>query len=107
MAEKLFLITRADLPPGAQAVQAAHAFREIVERHPRIEGEWYKKSNTIALLAVRNEQELLALLRMARDREIPHALFREPDLSSQLTAIALAPCEQARRICRSLKLALR
>jgi len=31
---KLYLITREDLPPGQQAVQAAHALREFGEHHP-------------------------------------------------------------------------
>jgi len=31
---KLYLVTRADLSPGQQAVQAAHALREWVEGFP-------------------------------------------------------------------------
>lgn len=106
MADKLFLITRADLPPGAQAVQAAHAFRELIALYPNEEAAWYRVSNHIALLAARNERELANLLRAARDRGIPHASFREPDFGGQLTAIALAPGPHARSICRKLPLAL-
>ena len=106
MADKLFLITRADLSPGAQAVQAAHAFRELIARHPDEEGAWYRDSNHLALLAAPDEHALFRILRAARDRGIPHASFREPDFGGQLTAIALAPGAHARSICRRLPLAL-
>jgi hypothetical protein len=106
MAEKLILVTRADLAAGAQAVQAAHALRELAERHPIAERVWYATSNHLALLAVKNEAELAALLRAAIDRDVPVAAFREPDFGNALTAIALAPCAHARAICRRLPLAL-
>ena len=106
MASKLVLVTRADLSAGSQAVQAAHAFREFAERHSALEREWYRTSNHLALLAVKNEAELAALLRAAIDRDVAVAAFREPDLGNALTAIALAPCAHARAICRRLPLAL-
>ena len=106
MAEKLILVTRADLRAGAQAMQAAHAMREFAERHPGLERAWYRTSNHLALLAVKNEAELAALLRAAIDRDVSVAAFREPDLGDALTAIALAPCAHARAICRRLPLAL-
>lgn len=107
MAEKLFLITRADLAPGAQAVQAAHALREMVEKHPAAERAWYRASNHIALLAARDGPDLVRILRAARDRGCTLATFHEPDLGGELTALALAPSPAARAICRSLPLALR
>jgi hypothetical protein len=106
MASKLFLVTRADLGAGAQAVQSAHAFREFAERHREIERDWYRTSNHLALLAVKNEAELAALLRAAIDRDVAVASFREPDFGNALTAIALGPCAHARAICRRLPLAL-
>lgn len=62
MAEKLFLVTRADLPAGQQAVQAAHAFREFVNEHGDIEGDWYRTSNHLAFLSVADEPALERLL---------------------------------------------
>ena len=59
---KLFLVTRADLPPGQQAVQAAHALREFVALYPEEELRWYQTSNTLAFLAAENEASLEALL---------------------------------------------
>ena len=54
-ARKLYLVTRADLPPGVQAVQAAHAMREFVDLYPEAEAAWYRESNTLALLAAPDE----------------------------------------------------
>lgn len=65
MAAKLFLITRADLPPGQQAVQAAHAFREFVEEHREAEAAWYRSSNHLAFLSAKDEPALEALLKEA------------------------------------------
>lgn len=104
MAAKLYLVTRADLPPGQQAVQACHAMREFVREHPEVDRAWYDNSNHLALLAVANEEALNLLLRRAQRRGVRFSLFREPDRDNELTALALEP--EARRLCRDLPLAL-
>ncbi len=101
---KLHLVTRQDLSPGQQAVQAAHALREFVREHPEVDQEWYQKSNTLAFLAVADEDELARLLSVAKFRCIPVAGFREPDRNDELTAIAIGP--QGKGLCRRLPLAL-
>lgn len=101
---KLHLVTREDLPPGQQAVQAAHAMREFVREHPLEDRIWYEKSNTLALLAVKDEKALHALLSAARDRRISCSAFREPDREDELTAVAIGP--QGKGLCRRLPLAL-
>lgn len=55
MIEKLFVIVRADLAQGPQAVQAIHAAIAFVHEHPALEGDWHLKSNTLALLTVPDE----------------------------------------------------
>lgn len=107
MAEKLYLVTRSDLPPGQQAVQAAHSLREWSARHPEIDRQWYEESNTLALLVVEDEQALGRLLQRAGAHGIPYAEFHEPDRGNEMTAVALAPGEASRRLCRGLSLALR
>ena len=102
---KLFLVTRADLPPGDQAVQAAHALREFVAQHPEIDLHWYRTSNTLAFLAARDEPSLGALLQKARQQGIATAPFYEPDRGDELTAVAFGP--DARRLLAHLPLALR
>lgn len=103
--DKLYLITRNDLSPGYQAVQSCHAIRQFVEEHPDIDSAWFKESNYIALLQVENEEQLESLLLKASTRGIKCTYFREPDLSNELTAIALEPA--AKNLCKRLPLALK
>jgi len=101
---KLYLVTRADLDPGQQAVQAAHALREFAALHPEEDIQWYRESNTLAFLAVPNEASLELLLGRAQGRA-PVAPFREPDRQDELTALAIGP--QGKSLCRGLPTALR
>lgn len=102
--DKLYLVTREDLDPGQQAVQAAHSLREFVELHPEIDRAWYKQSNTLAFLVVADEPALGVLLQKAANRNCPVAPFHEPDRNNEMTAIALGPA--ARNLCSGLRLAL-
>lgn len=104
MADKLYLITRADLPAGQQAVQAAHAAIQFGEEFPSIHQNWFKTSNTLALLTAKDEQALGVIYRRAMDRDIPAAPFHEPDRGGEMTAIALGP--QGRQLTKNLPLAL-
>jgi len=101
---RLLLVVRADLPPAQQAVQAVHAARAFAEAHPEAERAWHANSNTIALLSVPDEAALLVLLDRARVIRGQTALFREPDLDSTVTAIALAP--ELRALTKGLPRAL-
>jgi len=102
--DKLYLVTRSDLPAGAQAVQSAHALRKFVATYPELDKLWYERSNYLALLAVPDEKSLSQLLERARRRGIPAVGFREPDLGWSLTAVALA--SKAKGLVRRLPLAL-
>lgn len=104
MAAKLFLITRRDLPPAQQAVQAQHAARLFQAEHPDIERAWYETSNTLAFLDVEDEPALERLLERARWRGFAASCFREPDRQNELTAIAIEP--KGKGLCRRLELAL-
>jgi hypothetical protein len=101
---KLYLITREDLSPAQQAVQIVHAMREFVREHPEEDLRWYRGSNTLAFLAVADEESLNSLLEKAIMRRIPVSGFREPDRDDELTAIAIGP--QGKGLCRRLPLAL-
>lgn len=103
---KLFLVTRADLPPGQQAVQPAHALSEFMEDHPETYRSWFKVSNYLAILATESEVELRGLLADARQRGLSCSAFYEPDRADELTAIALGPGSSAKRLVRRLPLAL-
>ena len=91
-------MTRADLPPGTQAVQAAHAAIGFAVTHPHL------LAGTVALLCARNELELCWLLESARRDRVTALPFYEPDLGGALTAIALEPA--GRRLCSKYPLAM-
>lgn len=110
---RLYVVVRADLPPGAQAVQAAHAMREFAAEYPRLEAAWHEKSNTLVVLAAKDERDLYEWAIHLGERMIPVAMFREPDLPCGIEA--LVPGGSVTAICvgpqggwwlRSLPLAL-
>jgi peptidyl-tRNA hydrolase len=105
--DKLRVITRRDLPAGAQAAQFVHGALAFAAEHPEVTRAWMDTSNTIVLLAERDEQDLSALLARAEEASIPTACFTEPDLGGALTAVVLGPGEASRRLTRGLPLALR
>lgn len=104
MRGKLYLVTRRDLPPGQQAVQAAHALRELAARHPAVDRAWYEVSRTLVLLAVADESALRALQGEAALRGVPAAPHHEPDHGGALGAIALGP--EGANLVRRIPLAL-
>jgi hypothetical protein len=98
------VITRADLPPGTQAVQAAHAAIEFAVTYPSLTSSWHSASNTLVVLAVPDELALGWLDQDARASGLRAARFREPDLGGALTAVAIEPA--GHRLLRRLPLAL-
>ncbi len=57
-AEKLYLVTRADLPPATQACQVAHAALQFAIAFPETTAAWQRYSGTLAILAARDELTL-------------------------------------------------
>lgn len=94
-------MVRADLSPGAQACQAAHALREFAARYPALEAAWFEDSNTLVILTSDDLEGLEARATAAGE---PCVRFVEPDWcpDGELTALALGP--SARRILSSLPL---
>ena len=56
--EKLHVVVCSDLEPGAQGCQAIHAAIQFTFEHPELSGEWFRDSNYLAFLQVRDEREL-------------------------------------------------
>ena len=101
--EKLFIVLRSDLEPGAQLAQTGHAVSEFSAQHPELFQRWRDGAKNIVVLAVPDEPELTSLLQRARMAHVSTAGFYEPDLGNSLTAIALAA--GAQRLVSSLPLA--
>ena len=105
--QKLIVITRRDLTPGYQAVQAAHAAIEFQHEHPEIAKEWNTYSKYLIFLSVENEKELKRFLQKIQIRDLKYTTFTEPDIGNQLTAIALEPSDESHRLTSHLPLALK
>lgn len=93
--------------PGSQAVQASHAAIEFVFEHPTIAKDWHKISKYLVFLSVNNLDELSKLSEKLKSKGIKVSSFHEPDLNNALTAIALEPCDLARRHTSNIPLMLK
>jgi hypothetical protein len=104
--EKLYIVIRSDLAPGAQIAQSAHALSAFACAHPEKHREWHEGSNNLVIVSVADEAALQRLLERAACRMVGRASFREPDFGDAMTAIALYGAE-AGKLVSSLPLALR
>ena len=101
---KLIVITRRDLLIGVQAVQAGHATVQFQYEHPELAKNWYHNSNYLIFLTTETEDDLKKFIDKANSYNIQISIFREPDINNEITAIALEPCEQSRKMTSSLPL---
>lgn len=107
MQDKLYVVTRCDLPAGHQATQSAHAAFAFSQEHPGITSLWHRESKFLILLSVPDEATLLELTRRVEAAGIAHTAWREPDWDDTLTALAIAPSAETMRLTASLPLTLR
>lgn len=91
--DKLYILSRADLPPGLQAAQAAHAAFEFSLAHPDVMRKWHEDSSYLILLSVPDEDTLLAWAEACTAAGVETALMIEPDLGDEATALAVGPSE--------------
>ena len=77
---------RKDLRRSQQAVQAGHAVAEFMLRFP--DSEW--KNNYLIYLGVEDKSELEKWWYKTKEYGIQCAVFKEPDINNELTAIAAA-----------------
>lgn len=104
---KLFVVVRADLPPGAQAAQLTHAALGFAFVHAERARAWHEASNNLVELAVPDRAALEELCdRAACAPGVATCRFHEPDFDGSLTAVALHG-PGAHRLVSSLPLALR
>ena len=103
--EKLYVISRKDLSPGAQAAQGMHALCEFAQEWPQEYHTW-RKFNTLIFLAAENENALQKFAEKAIKKGLSISYFREPDFDNALTAIIIQPSALTEYICRDLHLAL-
>lgn len=104
---KLITVTRRDISPGYQAVQAAHAAINFQHEFPSVSKEWNDCSNYLVFLSTENEQSLEHLIEKAKCKDIKYTVFREPDIDNQITAVAFEPSDAARKLCSKYPLMLK
>lgn len=92
---------------GAKLAQSVHAAFRFAQEHPHLTEDWMKNSEYICVLEIENEMELEKLLGKARETNVATSVFNEADLDNSLTAIALAPGSESKRLCSQLPLALK
>jgi peptidyl-tRNA hydrolase len=85
-------------------VQSAHAGIQFQYEHPELAKNWFHNSNYLIFLSVKNEEELQTLIDRAMSKNIIVSIFREPDINNEITAIALEPCDDSKRLTSTLKL---
>jgi hypothetical protein len=103
---KLYVLVRADLPPGAQIAQASHAFIEFGFRHPEIYRSWWIESNHVCILSVPDEATLLGYSLKCYKKGLNSHQFHEPDLDFSCTAVAIEPGIESAKLVSELRLAL-
>lgn len=74
---------------------------------PQVAASWVAHSNFLVVVAVPDEQALADLAGAAVEEGIARTIVREPDLGNTITAVALQPSDEARRLCAELPLALK
>lgn len=104
---KLYVVTRRDLSPGAQACQAIHAVCEFVKMHPEAYQKWYTESNYLAFLSVKDEDALYKYKIKADINHILFATFHEPDFGDELTAVVFDATIEARELLKNERSALK
>jgi hypothetical protein len=95
------------MTPGLQAAQAVHAAFHFSLDWPSMALAWVRDSNFLVVVAVPDEVALADLAARAAEEGIARTIVREPDLDNTITAVALQPGAEARRLCAELPLALR
>ena len=69
--------------------------------------EWLHASNFLVVVAAPDERALAELAARAVEEGIVRSIVREPDIGNEITAVALQPGPEARRLCSQLPLALK
>ena len=87
--------------------QTCHALSEMEKQHTVVYNEWYHTSNYICCLEVDSEEHLVQLIDKAQILNIKYALFKEPDLDNQITAVSFEPGKPTKKMLSNLPLALR
>lgn len=102
MKERLlsYIVVRRDLSPAQQTVQASHAAMKMGGKAFMTN----KDEVHIALLGVKDEAELMKLIKRLEQDSLPYELFKEPDDNLGYTAFCTYPSFKGNNALSKLKL---
>jgi hypothetical protein len=103
---KLRIVILESLTPGQQIAQALHAAIEFVHDHPGVEQNWHSISNSVVAMNA-SATQLQELLARCQKKQIRYSTFEEPDMEHMLTAVAIEPTRNGKRVTSNYRLALR
>lgn len=88
---KLYVVVRGDLSPGAQTAQACHAVSAYAVAFPEDHRDWHKQGQNLVVLQSPDRHKLGELCSVIEGgHEIATSPFYEPDLNGELTAFAVS-----------------
>jgi len=86
--ERIYTLTRTDISIGQKITQAGHSLAQyLIDHNPHINGKW--ANGSIINLALGSEKSLKRWMKKLDELEIPFSIFREPDMSHEITSIAI------------------
>lgn len=80
---KMYVLVRKDLTKAQQSVQGGHALAEFLLNHST---SW--DNGTLIYLGVKSEHQLKNWIRKLERNSLEVAVWREPDMGNQITAVA-------------------
>lgn len=86
--QRLYVVVRADLDPGAQLAQSCHALSSFAHQYRALHDAWQAGEQNLVVLSIPDENALGELLRRATAAGVRCCGFREPDLAGEITAAA-------------------
>jgi peptidyl-tRNA hydrolase len=102
--DRLYIVTRADLPVGFASAQCAHAAFQFARDRWEQTAPWMRDSQWLVIVTVPDEAHLEDLSARARLNGVGQVCWHEPDRDNELTAVALDPGKGARLLCANLPL---
>jgi hypothetical protein len=101
------VITREDLAPGYQAVQAGNAAIDFCFQHRNLAEHWHLNSNYLIYLSTKTEDDLMRIADRLKSLEVEFSFFREPDIGNEVTAVSFISTPQTKKITSGLPLLLK
>lgn len=82
------IICRDDMAPGYKVVQTAHALADFAVKHENEFKQWQMGSNYLCCLEA-TESKINHMIDKLESLGIKYHIFCEPDIESQMTAVAV------------------